>query len=280
MPVSLKRNENFNIQHKRLAGDYKMNGLEIATDHYNIGYVVSGDRKTVLLDGYYTVHAGNVTMMAPYVYHRTVSLSEVPYERYQIKFSPGIVEPLIREIGQPAFDRLNACKVFALEEKTRQYMEQIFRDMCYEYNRKSRHMDLILQGMLNRLIITLLENGSDAGTTRYPAPLNRQVADAICYMENNYSLDPSLEETANQVYLSKYYFSHIFREQTGQTYSSYLNSVKLHFEQELLIKTQKTISQIAVECGFPSGNYLCDVFKKEFQIAPSTFRQQYRSRQK
>lgn len=278
MPINLSNGQNFDIAFKDLPANYAMKSLDTATDHYNIGYVVSGDRKTILLDGYYTVHAGYVTIMEPYVYHRTVSISDNVYQRYQIKFSEEIVKPLIDVIGISAFKELNALQVLPIDSDQQPAILQQFDMMNQVYHSNISHKDLVLQGMLNRLIITLLDfyNNHEPHFVRpinaYASSLNKQIVDAIFYIEKNYMNNPSLSETAQSVYLSKYYFSRLFKEQIGSTFVDYLNNVKLHHARELLIKSDLSIAEIASRTGYPNGNYLCDVFKKYIHISPMNFR--------
>ena len=282
MPIALRENQIFDVEHKYLPSEYSMNSLDMATDHYNIGYVVSGDRKAYLLDGSYTVHPGTVTLMAPFVYHRTVSISNHEYERFQVKYSQKAADSIIQEIGQPAFDLLNEVKVFPLEEPIQSYVAHIFEEMEYEYKRQSKHADRLMQGLLDRLLITLVDYCEvhpeclKGYADSYPAPINRQIVDALYYMENHYMHNPSLKETASTVFLSQYYFSHLFKAQTGKTYSEYLNLIKLRHAQELLVRSQKAMSEIAQLTGYPNGSYLCDVFKKYLGISPKDFRKNNR----
>jgi YesN/AraC family two-component response regulator len=278
MPTSLKQGQNFEIIHKTLPSSYAMSSLDSATDHYNIGYVVSGDRKTILLNGHYEVHAGYITIMAPYIYHRTVSLSSETYERYQIKFTEEIAAPLIQQIGPTSFEQLNNLMVIPIDLNHQQFFLQQFIEMEKFYQSDEGHKDFILQGMLNRLVLSLLSyydqhhKNFNQNFTRYTAPLNQQIFDAIFYIEKNYMKDPSLQDVADSVYLSRFYFSRLFKEQIGTTYSNYLNKIKIHHVKELLLKTSLSINEIALRTGFPNGNYLCDVFKKYNDVSPTYFR--------
>lgn len=48
MPLPLLPQQDFYITHRILPFDYAMPALEASTDHYGMGYVISGDRFTII----------------------------------------------------------------------------------------------------------------------------------------------------------------------------------------------------------------------------------------
>lgn len=104
MPLPLKPEENIYIDHKILDGTYSMPTMQAASDHYTIGYMVSGDRRWISTKAIRTSHAGDAGISKPHVYHRNCSMSDTPYDRYVIKVKTQIFQPIIDIIGEEELD--------------------------------------------------------------------------------------------------------------------------------------------------------------------------------
>lgn len=273
MAIPLSNNQQIWVKHRIMSADTAMPSMEMATDHYNIGYIISGDRTNITPKHKYTYHAGNVAMMAPYVYHKTMPASDAPYDNFLIKFSPEFIQPLIDVIGQNIFDSLYAQNVFRFSKKDQLLIEQMFYDMEAEYEKNTPYKELILQGMLFRLFTAIIEKSlPEENVTTHPSPLSKPIMDAVCLIELHYSERLTLENIANEVNLSCAYFSRLFTAQLGMSYSEYLNAVRLRHVQRLLSTTNKTIMDIALETGYCSGDYLSSQFKKKNGMTPKEFR--------
>ena len=95
---------------------------------------------------------------------------------------------------------------------------------------------------------------------------------SIEYICHNFNRPLSLDEVAQQVGVSKYHFTRTFREATGETFVKYLNRVRCDYAKQLLLNTDKTVSQICDECGFVSPSYFSRTFEKYVGVLPSEYR--------
>lgn len=273
MAIPLREGTHISVERRWFGTDYDMPSMEMATDHYNLGFTISGDRKTITPSVTYSYHAGEVGVMAPYTYHRTVAESKEPYERILIKYSPEMIQPFIDRVGQQIFDSIFEEKVFHFSGEDREKIFGMFQDMVEEYEKDTPYKEFILQGMLYRLLITVREK-------RLPpkekvvskTPLTPPIMDALYFIENNYAGNPSLEQAAQAAGFSAPYFSKLFHAQLGMTYSEYLNNVKLKAVHILLTQTDKSVMEIAQETGYCHGNYLNEQFKKRVGMTPGKYR--------
>ena len=273
MALPLKEGTHIYVERKAFDAAYVMPAMEMATDHYSLSYIISGDRATITPSGTFSYHAGMVTGSPPFRYARTVSKSDVPYERILIKFSPEIVTPFIEKVGQQIFDGIYEQVFFSFSEDSRVKIEKMFFDMLYEYEKETPYREFILQGMLFRLLLVIWEERiPEEGVNTAKTTLTPPIVEAISYIEKSYYQNPSLEETANVAGFSPAYFSRLFHTQMGKSYSEYLSSVKLHHASILLVQTDKSIMEIAQETGFCHGNYLNELFKKKMGMTPGQFR--------
>lgn len=273
MALPLKEGTHIYVERKAFDAAYVMPAMEMATDHYSLSYIISGDRATITPSGTFSYHAGMVTGSPPFRYARTVSKSDVPYERILIKFSPEIMTPFIEKVGQQIFDGIYEQVFFSFSEDSRVKIEKMFFDMLYEYEKETPYREFILQGMLFRLLLFIWEERiPEEGVNTAKTTLTPPIVEAISYIEKSYYQNPSLEETANVAGFSPAYFSRLFHTQMGKSYSEYLSSVKLHHASILLVQTDKSIMEIAQETGFCHGNYLNELFKKKMGMTPGQFR--------
>lgn len=273
MPQPIPEGQHFTIKHSLLPGDYQMPSLQMASDHYSIGYMVSGSRRCITPTQTYTYHSGDVSMSSPYIYHRTVPEADTPYERFLIKFTPEFAAPFISHVGQHIFDELFRLKVCRFHTASQEKIKRMYVEMDEEYQKDTPYKEFILQGMLFRLLCTVWEERVIEETPAItPSPLTKPMTDAIYYIETHYNQNLTLAEAARTACLSEAYFSRQFRAQLGISFSEYVSNVRIHYAKVLLSQTKKSITEIALETGFCSGDYLCTQFKAKTGMTPSAFR--------
>ena len=95
----------------------------------------------------------------------------------------------------------------------------------------------------------------------------------VClFIQNNFSQKIALKEVADLIYLTESNFCKFFKKATGKTYSDYLNEIRINEACRLLAQSEKTISQIAFECGFETLSYFNSVFRHKKGSTPSVYR--------
>lgn len=273
MPLPLKPGYNLYIDRKCKPSDYEMSQLEIYRDYYGMSYTVSGNRKFIMPNMIAFLHGGSIGITMKDVYHKTSFVDNTPYERFVLKFTDVVLEPLIKVIGRDTFDELYSYPVYNFTPEIQNKLYHIYCDMLYEYEHYSNESELILSGMLHNLIMTVI---------RHHLPINpkdvelsetdHSILSAMDYIEHNFLKDPSLSETAKHIGLSSSHFSRIFKQATGVSYSEYLNYIRVEHGRKLLLTTSLSISEIAQFSGFDNGNYFCNVTKKLLGCSPSEIR--------
>lgn len=95
---------------------------------------------------------------------------------------------------------------------------------------------------------------------------------AVQYVRRHYDEKITLEEVAREVYLSPSYFSKIFKEEMGCTFSGYLNRIRVEKSKKLLMEEGNKLVDIAVMVGFDDQSYFTRVFKRITGVSPSRYR--------
>ncbi|MBI5205555.1 MAG: helix-turn-helix transcriptional regulator [Nitrospirae bacterium] len=81
----------------------------------------------------------------------------------------------------------------------------------------------------------------------------------------------TIEKMAKIACMSPSHFSRIFKQETGISPMDYLNRIRMDRAKKLLLAGDKSITEIAIECGFGSSSYLSACFYKRFKISPSLY---------
>jgi xylan 1,4-beta-xylosidase len=103
---------------------------------------------------------------------------------------------------------------------------------------------------------------------------NDRLTEIIDYIQSNYREPLSLEEVASIHYLSIPYLSKYFKKQTGKTFSQYLNEIRLAHAVNELVNSDKPITRIALDNGFPNLASFNRVFNESYQLKPVEYRKQ------
>ena len=73
--------------------------------------------------------------------------------------------------------------------------------------------------------------------------------------------------------VSHAHLARLFKEQYGQTPNEYLNWLRAKKAADLLIHSQTSIQNIALDCGFGSLSSFYDWFKRRYGVSPNKYRQ-------
>jgi len=102
------------------------------------------------------------------------------------------------------------------------------------------------------------------------------VRKAMAYIHSHYTHPLTRQDIAHYVGMSEDYLTHCFRQELGATPMDYLNRYRVLQARRLLVESDKSITNIALEVGFSSSSYFSRVFRKEVGQTPEEYRRQGR----
>ena len=138
---------------------------------------------------------------------------------------------------------------------------KIFMTHTYGIKLKSQ---AILYDLLSH-ICTDIHNNAVSGNTS-------KIADAINYIENNFTKEISSEYLAELCSLSPTHFRRIFKECIGCTPTEYRNMIRIEKAKVLLNNQSCSITKISDQLGFDNLYYFSRLFKKVVGISPNKYR--------
>ncbi len=96
---------------------------------------------------------------------------------------------------------------------------------------------------------------------------------AKAYIAERYNKDISLDEVSREVDISPYYFSKLFKEETGENFIEYLTSIRINKAKELITGSDMSMKEICTEVGYSDPNYFSRIFKKNVGVTPTEYKE-------
>jgi AraC family transcriptional regulator len=107
----------------------------------------------------------------------------------------------------------------------------------------------------------------------YEDGLSKQkLRQAIEYIQAHLSENLSLTEIANELGMSQYYFCHLFKRSTGTSPHQFLIRQRVEQAKRLLKQSERTVTAIALDCGFANQSHFAKYFRHYTGINPNQFR--------
>ena len=100
---------------------------------------------------------------------------------------------------------------------------------------------------------------------------DKKLAPILEYIDKNFCNHITSSSICNRFGYSQGYFCRKFKESTGYSLSVYIRLLRLERAKEMLQNSDKSVGQIAQECGFPDFSYFCQCFKSTYHLSPTKF---------
>ena len=102
-----------------------------------------------------------------------------------------------------------------------------------------------------------------------------QLNRALELFEANLDRPIRLEEVADAVRLSASHFSRAFHQSVGEPPARYLRRYRVKRAREMLLLTSKSVSEIALNCGFADQAHLTKTFSRIVGVTPAAWRRTF-----
>ena len=232
-------------------------------DSFLVMYMARGSCEVECGGRHFRAREGQVVMLdcyAPHCYH-TAGGWESEWLHFDGPCARGYFDAILAG-GSPVISLKNSYRF----EKNLHLVYTQFRDAAH-----------VREAMLNNYIVNLL---TELLVSREVANPNAQSAgiieDSIVYINDHLTQDLSLEDLAAQASLSPFYFSRLFKKETGFSPHQYILAARINNAKFLLHSTGESVKSICFTVGFASESSFCTAFKKVTGLTPSDYRTQVR----
>lgn len=146
-----------------------------------------------------------------------------------------------------------------------------FLSIIEHYNKKTREDELMLHSIVLKLIYEL-SHASQKESKYFPKSNNKRAIEyTLKYIKENLSSELTLTLLSKKNNFSTVYFHKLFKASTGKNLREYIEDERIKKAIELLISTEKNLTEIAYECGFSSQSYFSYAFKRKMNITPREY---------
>lgn len=125
-----------------------------------------------------------------------------------------------------------------------------------------------LHNLLNTVMSAALDNESDVQKKDYSEDIEK----VLDFIKTNYPEQITLDDMIEDIHISKYHFIRLFRRVMGVTPYHYLTTYRINEAKTLLCTTDRSISEIAFDCGFLDASQFIRHFKKYVGMKPFQYR--------
>ncbi len=235
-------------------------------------FVQSGSGSIVTKDKSYPMNRGTLCFIGEDKYHYTFPEHPETYVRSKLFISSGELSKLLQTLYQ--YPRL--LKIFnerqlsigMLDEYDCQRADRIF-DRLSQLSSDSEYLQAEIYSAVLQLVVLLSKNINVKAQDGFGA-----MQTAVEYINDHITEDITIERICTNVYMSKYHFCRLFKEQIGLTVMEYVLKTRIMMAKDLLWAGEKTVTEISEDCGFSSISYFSRAFKNETGMTPMQYKKQ------
>ncbi|MCR5641229.1 MAG: AraC family transcriptional regulator [Lachnospiraceae bacterium] len=168
------------------------------------------------------------------------------------------------------FDEITQNKNFVFTLKSTYRFDKYLSKIYQSFKNATPVNDATLNNWLVNMMTELFVSRESSDKTINQSDV---IEDIVLYIIDNLNADLSLETLAAKVNLSPFYFSRLFKRETGFTPHDYILTSRINHAKYLLITTSLSIKDICFTLGFSSESAFCTSFKKKVGQTPIGFRE-------
>lgn len=238
-------------------------------DQIELLYVTEG-RFIATVDGRpYDLAEGDLILFYSNAIHHVISLSEPRHSYYCLQVRSTMLPSLShrREASDYtmrfALNREELPCLWTRETLEGSEILTAVRRLVEEYEHPGYASEIVMKCRMAEVLLALLRDGN--ALSQELAPANETTAclyRALIYIRQHFKEELEEQTIAKQFGISYSYFSRRFKQITGMSFKQYLNSLRIHYAEQLLLTSRKSITEIAGECGYNNISYFISIYKR------------------
>lgn len=248
---------------------------------YKVIFVTKGSSEIYLNDNIYNLNENDIIFLSNCEYF-SIKTTSLPCHRYVLVLSS---DDFLNEFDNNSSNNILALFKYrphnsncVMHLKNPADVENLFKKMMLEQKNPSNiYSEQITRLYLHELFIHALRSSSQPVCESF-VDINNKILQGQKLIEDNYTHPIKITDICNELSVSLYYFTHQFTSIVGCSPKQYLMKIRLNHAGRLLTDTNLTINQIASQTGFPDAKNFIKYFKMKFQLTPTAFRKQNRSK--
>ena len=242
-------------------------------DFPEIAFVLSGVGRYKIEGRLYEIREGDLLIFNPGVRHQSVS--EPDDEFPTTEFFVGFSDIQIKDMPRNHFPAPCGEYIIHTGGELRQKLFRICSSMEADNAVCRQGRYFMLKSYLVQMLLLVIREQCEPmvvhGGYAFESVNKKYVVEQIVsYFEDHYHEKISLDHIAENMYLSPFYISKIFKSETGDTPIRHLINIRLEKAKELLEGGKGgSIQEVAASVGYDDAYHFSKLFKKRYGISPS-----------
>ncbi|PAK51758.1 AraC family transcriptional regulator [Paenibacillus sp. 7541] len=247
--------------------DHSVSRSAGALNNFNIHYVASGKGYVELDNKVYPLGPGEAVLYFPMQQQRYYSSEDEPWDVRWFHFYGSGLRHYLIERG------FHKSQLWTIRQRAA--FEQAHEELLHEAEQhrmlNPRRLSILTYALLTEFVEQASPlSGPKSGTSEH------RILEILPMMQQEAVQPFILEEWAERIGVSTYYFCKLFRSVMEMTPMEFITRCRLQMAKQWLVERKEdTIGTIAVDAGYPSVSYFNKKFMEHEGMTPSAYRRLY-----
>lgn len=233
---------------------------------YQINYITEGAGILETSTDQFPVGSGSILILRPGMWHRYKPDAATGWNEHYVGFNGEFGARLFQE---GFFQNKKPVLYVGFQERLLKLFFEIIQIVKEE---KTSHQQMCAANTILMLstILSVTKNQEFAGKS-----IEHTIQKACLHFRENLKSNLNMEDLANHFNVGYSYFRQMFRKYTGISPTQYHLSLRIQKAKDLLVSTEMSLKEIAIELGFETYFYFSRVFKDKTGKSPMEFRKEH-----
>lgn len=247
-------------------------GITTVHNHneFEIICILEGKGEAVINDKVYPLKAGDMLFINPFEIHSMKFLGPQPYLHKGICFDCDLISDskIADELKR---ERLHIINFIDSENGVICELQRLLKNIFECHIKYDRFVDMETRAYVSLMFALLLKNSLTTNKRR------RTKNETFCtnvlqYIYEHYNENITSKDISAALSYNQSYFCRMFKACFDTQFNDYLNMYRVVEAKKRLQREDKSITQIALECGFNSQSYFAECFRRYVGMLPSEYR--------
>lgn len=274
-------NGHISIVHRDFVGDH-VEGPVHQHAYIELGYVDKGCASQVFSKQEYRFHEGDFWIIDKNCYHSDVYCSDdlfevyigIPSEVFDVVFLESVGDSPVQQFIYNALvkqkEKRQFLKFSPREDKitARRLMEGIVNEL----DGKRAGTKDIVKGMLVRLMALLASEYDTLLANQDKVKIHElSYKEVEANIHANYQT-VKINKLIDRFHYNSDFYNRIIKENSGLTYSEYLQNIRLDQAASMLLNSELAVSEVIAHIGYQSKGYFYKIFEDRYHMTPVEYR--------
>lgn len=264
----------FEVFHYR---DAKFEGVPVHQhDFYEVYYFIGGSVEYSVEGRTYELKSGDLLLINPLELHQPrIAPDQQDYERIVLWINKNYLSELCfnktsltRCFDSSIPDHTNLLRPTKIQQT---YISAMLTELINESKNDSYAVEIASEAILLRFLVELNRLTIDSSSAlRKDEASSSIIPDVLEYINKHFCEKLTLNEIADEFFVSKYYLSHAFNNAVGTSVHRYIVLKRLIHAKQMLLSGIKSTTA-ATNCGFNDYAGFYRAFTAEYGVTPTEF---------